>query len=242
MLAVVTGLVHPLRTGWLFDEPIQIIFHDGNWKIIIKQSQFHVFIEGDRPDDLDTFFNEVSSIVQGCLDALGFHLATTLRAETASMIIDGKELFLRNDQWTGLIASPRKFVPPQDLEPFVRAATGDSLIRLALADLRLALEAADDTVMLCFRAIESVRQWFLKGGADEGQARKQSWADMREALGVDEADIRSLGVLALSRRHGAAAPPNGVEREGALRLAREIVARLVAYRASRIEVDAEGQS
>ncbi len=232
MIAVVTGLVHPMHGGWRFEKPQRFSFRDGTWTLVLQQSQFHVFIEGTEPSDLGTFLNEVGSVVQGCLDSLGFHLATPLRADISSMVIDGNRLMHRSSQWPELLAEVSNFVDEGKLGPFIGAACEEPLIRLALADLRSALESPDETVMLCFRAIESVRQWFLQGDSDDGQARKESWVAMRTTLNVSQDDIRSLERLAMDRRHGGVAPPPAADRERAMRLARDVVARLIDHRSN----------
>jgi hypothetical protein len=230
MLAVVMGTVHPVSGGWLFEEPVRIPFHDGKWMLIFKHSQFHVFINGQEPDDLGTFMNEVESIAQGCLDALGFHLATPVRAEITSMVIDGNRLVHRTLRWPDLLPdSSTLHVTEDELRPFVEATIEESLARLALADLRRAIESPDDTAFLAYRAVESVRQWFLVGTADNKSAREQSWKDMRATLALEESSLRWLEKLALSRRHGAVAPPTASERKEAMLLARDVVARFITH-------------
>lgn len=230
MLAVVMGTVHPVSHRWLFEKPVQIRFPDGKWMLTFRSSQFHIFIEGQEPNDLATFTNEVGSIVQGCLDSLGFHLATPLRAEIMSMVADGNRLIHRTLDWPELLPDPStRHVAEDKLQPFIAAAMDEPLARLALADLRAAIESPDDTGYLAYRAVESVRQWFLVGEEDDGSAREQSWRDMRVALAVDESPLRGLSRLARQRRHGAVASPTESQRKEALLLARDVVARFVAH-------------
>jgi hypothetical protein len=234
MLAVVMGAVHPVSSGWHLEDPVHIPFSDGKWMLIVKHSQFHVFIEGQKPDDLPTFMNEVGSIVQGCLDSLGFHLVSPLRAEIRSMVIDGNMLIQRRPGWPEL--SPELLTDPSiphvtadRLQPFLAAAMCEPLVRFALADLRMAIESPDDTGYLAYRAVESVRQWFLVGEEDDDSARKQSWIDMRAALEIDESRLRWLDRLARQRRHGAATLITESQRKESLLLARGVVARFIAH-------------
>lgn len=231
MLAVATGIVHPLEGSWKFDGPIQAPFPDGRWEIFVNDSRFHVFIDGKEPADLGTFINEVASIVQGCLDSLGYHLATPLRAEVTSMVIDGNKLVYRTSRWAELLSEQsRNSVAEDELQPYVDAVISEPLARLALADLRTAIESPDDTLYLAYRAVESVRQWFLVGEVDDKPARKASWDRMRSELGIaDDGPTRRLEKLAMSRRHGGATPPTGDERTEAMLLARDIVARFVGH-------------
>jgi hypothetical protein len=117
-----------------------------------------------------------------------------------------------------------------DLQPLVAAAVQEPLARLALADLRAALQYPDDTLFYAYRAVESVRQWFLPAGErDDDNTRKQSWTAMRAALGLKRPPIDRLAHLAAGRRHGAVAPPTESERLEALRIARPVVKAFVDY-------------
>ena len=234
MLAVVMGAVHPVSGGWHLEDPVHIPFPDGKWMLIVKHSQFHVFIEGQKPNDLPTFMNEVGSIVQGCLDSLGFHLVSPLRAEIRSMVVDGNMLIQRRPGWPEL--SPELLTDPSiphitedKLQPFLAAAMCEPLVRFALADLRVAMESPDDTGYLAYRAVESVRQWFLAGDEEDKRARTQAWMDMRAALDLDESRLRSLEELARQRRHGGVALITETQRKEALLLARDVVARFIAH-------------
>ncbi len=234
MLAVVMGAVHPVSGGWHLEDPVHIPFPDGKWMLIVKHSQFHVFIEGQKPNDLPTFMNEVGSIVQGCLDSLGFHLVSPLRAEIRSMVVDGNMLIQRRPGWPEL--SPELLTDPSiphitgdKLQPFLAATMCEPLVRFALADLRVAMESPDDTGYLAYRAVESVRQWFLAGDEEDKRARTQAWMDMRAALDLDESRLRSLGELARQRRHGGVALITETQRKEALLLARDVVARFIAH-------------
>jgi hypothetical protein len=120
----------------------------------------------------------------------------------------------------GVSATPRADETTQRQEP---------LARLALADLRGAIESPDDTVLLTYRAVESVRQWFLDGNEDDPRAREKSWIAMRSTLGVDKERTQGLAELAKSRRHGGATPSTGEERKEALLIARDVVERFVIH-------------
>jgi hypothetical protein len=231
MLGYATGVVHPIQGNWNLDGPVDISFADGKWQLHVRESRFHLFVSGEEPADLGTFRNEITSIVQGCMDALGFHLAAPLRTELSSFVIDGNRLMMSTNRWAELTNDPLKSsVSGAELAPFIQAATAEPLARLALADLRTAIEAPDDTPFLAYRAVESVRQWFLADQSeDEGSARVKSWQVMRDTLEIDEVSVRRLAVLARGRRHGGSQSPTGAEREEALRLSRAIVAAFVDH-------------
>lgn len=87
--AVFFGVVHPQGGGWYFEDPIEIPFDDGHWTILLVASQFRVVVRSEVPNDLATFRNELLSIVQGCLDALGFCVGLRQRPARARRAIGG---------------------------------------------------------------------------------------------------------------------------------------------------------
>ncbi|WP_433162599.1 hypothetical protein [Kribbella sp. CA-247076] len=234
MLAAVTGGVHPTRLGWTLEDSVKFKFLGATCELFIRHGVFNMFIEGDRPEDFATFLNQIHSMIQGSLDSLGFFMAAPLRGEILSMIVDGVELHHRDLQWEQLLpeGSDRARVEGVRLQPFTNMAISESSVRLALADLRSALDSPGETVMLCFRAIESIRHWFLDGEPDDDSARKRSWQALRTQLDISRDEIRPLEDMATSRRHGAEPFATEQQRLDALLLARKIVERFVAYRVS----------
>ena len=70
------------------------------------------------------------------------------------------------------------------------AAAIDLHVRLALADLRAALQYHNDRCFYAYRAVESMRQCYLKEGkADRGTARERSWEHLRSTLHLDQGEL-----------------------------------------------------
>lgn len=229
LLAYATGSIHPTSGGWHLEEPIDLTFPDGRWQVTVRFSQFHVMLESPSVQDFATFSNEVVSIVQGFLDALGFHLATALRAELTSLVIGGSVLVIREPGWQALggpSAHPL-YVDGPTLQPFVKATGSNVFVRHALADLRAALEYPEDTAFYAYRALESIRQWFVGADADSGAARKRSWQELRDVLLVDQEALNKLRDRATPRRHGEATTLTEADRTEALVLARSVLNRFV---------------
>ncbi|MFI5730346.1 hypothetical protein ACIA49_09525 [Kribbella sp. NPDC051587] len=234
MLAVITGVIHPGRLGWTLQDPVDFEFYGAKCTLFVRRAVFNMFIEGDRPEDLPTFLNHVHSIIQGALDSLGFFMAAPLRGEILSMVVDGVELHHRDLQWELLLpeGSDKTRVEGVHLQPFMNLALGESAVRLALADLRSAIDSPGETVMLCFRAIESIRHWYLDGKADSDAARNRSWKALRAELDIDREEIKPLEYLATARRHGAEPFATEQQRLDAVLLARKVVQRFVTKRVS----------
>jgi len=239
MQAIATGIVHPMKLGWMIERPVNFVMNGViDCRVVIRQSHFNVIMRGERPEDLATLLNQVGEIVQACLDSLGFWLATPLRIELLSMIIDGNDVILKDGRWAELLPeeereNPEYCAAPERLGPLVDAAINEPLVRLALADLRTAIDSPGETVALAYRAIESIRQWFLPlAEADTGAARKRSWENLKAKLNIQEDEIRPLQKLATSRRHGENTLLPEEDRLQALRLARRVVEQFLAHRAS----------
>lgn len=188
---IATGTIHPEGRGWHFDDPQPMTFDDGAWTLSIQDSQFQVVAVGRPPDDLKAFRNEIVSIVQGCLDSLGFLLAAPLQAEIRTISVqrdDSEQIQLGwcRQEWPELLGETATWPPRVEgdaLQPLVGATVAEPLARLAVADLRAALQYPDDTLVYAYRAVESVRQWFLKQGqVDNRAARERTWEAMRETL------------------------------------------------------------
>lgn len=233
-----TGSIYPAVGSWHIDNPFHLQKGNDRWTLIVKDSRFHVILElaSFELDNFDDLRDQVFSLLQGCLDALGFHLATPLRISIDSIFIqDLNAIATISNTWHELKDSPeQQRVNAEVLEPFIYVSAAEPLVRLALADLRSALESPEDTVFLAYRAIESVRQWFLKlDEEDSDAARKQSWKTMREALSIDESSLRQVAELAAKRRHGYVSVATLQQRRDSLVLARSIVKSLIAYIAQR---------
>jgi hypothetical protein len=239
MEAIATGIVHPMKLGWMIERPVSFVMNGVlDCRVVIRQSHFNVIMRGERPDDLGTLLNQVGEIVQACLDSLGFWLATPLRIELLSMIIDGNDVILKDGRWAELLPeeereNPTYYAAPEKLGPLVDAAINEPLVRLALADLRTAIDSPGETVALAYRAIESIRQWFLPSTEpDTGAARRRSWEDLKAKLDIPADEIRALQKLATARRHGENTLLPEADRLKALRLARRVVEQFLAHRAS----------
>lgn len=82
-------------------------------------------------------------------------MATPLRAEIVSMVIDGNMLRYRMSKWPELLPDPSKnVVTPGELWPFIAATLEEPLARLALAEIRTATDSPDDILFVAYRALK----------------------------------------------------------------------------------------
>ena len=219
------GVVHPQGGGWYLEQPIEIAFEDGLWTLLVAGSQFRVLVAGAIPEDIKSFLNEVTSIVQGCLDGLGFLLGAALTAELTGGFVPPNIVIVRQHAWPELATTNSSVVSGKDLAPYVRGSITVPEIRLALADLALALSRPDDTQFYCYRAVESIRQWLMR---KDGVAESASWPHLRMRLGFTEIELKDLAYASRRRRHGAPDELSETGRLSLLKLARDVVGKAVA--------------
>jgi hypothetical protein len=85
--------------------------------------------------------------------------------------------------WRQLTRRASNRVEEEELAQFMRASLTEPLARAALRDLTTAIGAPFDTTFAAYRAVESVRQYFVDdANEDRGHARELSWEAMRDAL------------------------------------------------------------
>jgi hypothetical protein len=227
------GVVHPQGGGWSLQTPVDLNFDDGHWTVVIVNSTFRVVVHGTRPEDVETFKNDVLSIVQGILDSVGFHLGAALSAELTGGFVAPNVLIQRTLTWPEA-ANRSPDAPPwvdaKTLAPFVNASTIEPQLRRALADLNLALARPDDTAFYAYRAVECVRQYFAqRDGLTEKKDLVKSWQVLRDTLGFTEEELTELGKTATTPRHGGLTPISATERLAAILLARRVVSAFVDY-------------
>lgn len=228
------GTVHPSGDGLSYDEPIQVDYGDDGWiQIVIHHGHFQALVTmPDVQDDPQSFLNHLTSVVQGSLDALGFHLGLGVTVEIdGGFIAPNTSVLTMRHRWPEAVGrswgDPLR-VEAETLGPFIRAAVEAPLVRFALADVRLALRNAEDTAFYAYRACESIRQWF-QAVEPTTENRSVGWRRLRETLHIEEADLLVLAELAKARRHGDGATISESDRLKCIAIAREVVARFVSH-------------
>jgi len=76
-------------------------------------------------------------------------------------------------------------------------------LRYALRDAQLAIKYLDDTGTFCFRAIESIREFFVDQDTDNPADSKNSWIRMNRSLNLSREYTGDISKFALGPRHGS---------------------------------------
>jgi hypothetical protein len=224
-----SGRIHPERYGWGIVEPYEVIInhHDGassQLRITIVASQVNATVHTNSTEPVLDMKNRVTRWVRSLADALGHVTGASLDVEIISCIAPDGSSHVFNTAFDGLI---RHGVGSEEslrlFNVLIVQAARSQFVRMALSDLRSAIREPLDTCVNCYRAVESIRQEYLEGNPDKGADRKNSWKRLRDAVGVDEAELRWLEDRATPRRHGNPMDVTHAERERALRLAWRVV-------------------
>lgn len=232
--AIFHGFVHPIGGGWTFDDPFEIDFPEGdNWQVFIKGGRFTALLFGKIGPDLTSLVNEVTNVVQGLVDSLGFHLGLALSVELSGGFVSPDQvIFAAQTIWPEAVGrSPNDplRVDAAVLIPFTKVSIEEPLVRLALADLNLAIRHSDDTAFYSYRAVESIRQWYQLE-APPTEDPKEGWRRLRSALGIEESEMIQLAHLAARRRHGeSGASITEAKRLWSIAVARNILRAFVTH-------------
>lgn len=95
-------------------------------------------------------------------------------------------------------------------------------LRLALNDLRLSIQHPTDTAVFCFRAIESLMQYF-------GPKAESTWETFRDSLNISRDFLKPTEDKCWSPRHGKPIPISHSERVDIMMRSWKIVDRFVIY-------------
>jgi hypothetical protein len=101
-------------------------------------------------------------------------------------------------------------------------------LRRCLGDLSMAIKNADDTPFYCFRALESLKQYF--GFANGLEKDREQWEAMAKVIGVKQEVVEPIRELAFPARHGVPKPITDEERKQIFLVTWDIVERFIDYR------------
>ncbi|WP_433679959.1 hypothetical protein [Nocardia sp. CA-119907] len=231
-----TGLIHPRAGYWHLDRPvkmtegdrtIEVFFRDSAFNVRVTFSDNHQLGHGEEDDAvwINPIWYEVEAAVRAVLDSLGFVLAAPLELEMTTGRADTNAIVGGLSSMPAFARVQGNRVDPDTLGKYLAAVNGNANVRHALADMRMALRLTIDTAFYCFRAIECLRQEFVR--AEDRDKTAPSWERMHAALGTSKAAMEPLTQLATARRHGESQPLSHGERVTWLRWTRDVIGRYI---------------
>ena len=206
-----SGLVHPERADVNIVLPEQIITSlDGSFSgrvaLNIQRSQIGVVVRMDNPvEDIKTLKNGVRDFVKSAVDLLGYFMGCGYDVEIIQVVDDktlrqtvfGVDVPILSAYREKLNESgENKF-----LEFFQMAATAEGMfLRRAINDLSSAIKSPVDTGFYCYRAIETIKQYFAT--TIDSKSDNAIWSEMRSDLDIERSRIDFIKEFADATRHG----------------------------------------
>lgn len=179
----------------------------------------------DRIEDFLSVRNYVSNAVQQALDVAGFLNNCWFDLDLSTMIRDEEPPLVFT---TNIQSAPKDSqLSFQDLIGLWDGSPHGLQLGLALMNLRLAMKYPWDTALFCYRALESMRQFFSSAGGSEAQ----SWNEFNTALSISKrwSDDMRLN-HATPQRHGTSTAMTGEERIEMISRVTRVIERFVIYK------------
>jgi hypothetical protein len=232
---IFTGKVLPERVDFsLTPHQIEAITNTGQkFKISISIQKSQIFLEVNSEnviDDIFTLRNTIVDFVRQYTDIFGYLHGYAYDLEITSLIFPDNEHLIFGVSITE-IEKDAVNRPIQDLQKiFEMEQDPDNLaLRLALMDLNLSIKYPKDTGVFCYRAIESIMQFFNKGNPEDVDARKKAWTALSENLRISKPWTDFVKDFALNPRHGSPKLLTGEDRINIMMHSWQVVDRFLIF-------------
>lgn len=194
--------------------------------VSINASQVSIVIETtDKNADLSTLKNYVEYLVRTVVDAYGYLSGRGYDVEITFVVDpDGKQTVFGVGIPELEEAQPERPLSFDDLLGVVKKSQH---LHRALGDLREAIRSPFDTGFFCYRAVECIRQSFVK--EENVDNRKPSWKRLGNALRIDRSWIDKLTEFADPQRHGGTPYMSGKDRVSTMQHAWKVIDRFCVY-------------
>ena len=231
-----SGVVHPERLGLTLGTIDQVLASQdgtklGDMKFSIQNSQITAVMEWENDsEEIFTLRNILKAFVEPILNITGFLKGYAFDIEITTVFeSDLKEIRVFNNDIPALAErnKTRDLTEAKNIYPLCSGPEG-SYLRRCLGDLNMAMKHADDTPFYCYRALESLKQYF--GFVNGITGDREQWRSMATALGGKEEDVTPIKDLAFPARHGIPDPITDQIRKDIFLLTWDIVERFIDYR------------
>ena len=230
-----SGIIHPERLGLSIGTVEQELGTDGvlrgSMKFSISNGQLIAYVEWDNDrEDYFTLRNIVQAAVEPMTNIASFLKGYAFGVEVVQIFdeeLNKSQAF--SNEIPSLVERNKKRELTEVKAIYPLCCGPDGLyLRRCLNDLNLAIRHPDDTGFYCYRALESLKQFFgfLRAEKDD---RKQ-WQAMASVLGGKEEDIKPIKDLAFPARHGVPDPITDQQRKDIFLKTWDLVERFVDYR------------
>lgn len=233
---VITGKVLPERVDFhLSTRAIIIHVPDFNFevglKLSIAKSQILAQIGSEKEiQDYETLRNVVVDVIRLHTDIDGYIKGHGYDVEITSLVGEDNVPHIVYGIGIAELEKDLGKRPIKDIDDIVSkfGRPEYNFLRMALLDLQLSIKYPKDTGVFCYRAIESVMQYF-NDGPNTSESRKEAWRQLESKLNVSESWIDFVRNFALNPRHGLPQSITGNERVSIMKHTWEIIDRFIVY-------------
>lgn len=171
-------------------------------KFNVSANQLSALVEAEESEDIYTLRNVIKGTIELVTDIIGFVHGYAYDVEIVKVVSEDLELSQVFGMQIPALEERNKHREPEAVNyiyPLCLGADGKYLKR-ALGDLGMAIRHADDTAFYCFRAIESLKQYFgfISGKIED----KDQWLEMTKAIGDHRDMVEPIRKRAFPARHG----------------------------------------
>jgi len=192
----------------------------------IRGSQVSVVVQSENVNnDLASLRNYVRQCVRSAVDMLNYIWGQGFDVQLTSVVNLNGEHIVFNVEIPEL--STAQAERPLTVEQLWKLVCESQYLRRALGDLRESVQQSEDTGFFCFRAVESIRQYFWQ--EKDGENKKPSWERLRNELRIDKSWIDALKPFADKQRHGSTDFMSAQDRTSAMQHAWKVVDRFCVY-------------
>jgi hypothetical protein len=238
-----SGVIHPERAPLTVQElGFELAKLDGSFFATVRFSilcnQITCIVECDSEDeDVFSLRNLVKSNIETIISLLGFMKGYAYDIEITKVfdegcsscnLVFGIDLTAVEGIYSNINNDAEKLNEAINaIYPLCLTLEGTYLTR-CLNDLRMSMRYLDDSAFYCFRAIETIKQYF--GYITGAEKDVEQWLAMKNVIGGEKEDLDFVRKLAFPARHGAPTIITDEDRGKIFTITWSIVERFINYR------------
>jgi hypothetical protein len=234
-----SGVLHPERALLSLGSPtLEIMNPDGKRFAVLKfnivNNQISAFM--DCEDDQIDFFtlrNAVKLHIHTFVNAIGFVKGRAYDVEVTKVFTSDLEETLIFGIDIPVLEERNAHLKLNDsIDHILLLCHGHDgiYLRRCLDDLAMSMRYLDDTPFYCYRALESIKQYFGKKFNLPNDKDKEQWKKFADAIGGKKDDLDVIRKLAFPARHGVPEPISDQQRVEIFMKTWNVVERFIDYR------------
>lgn len=200
--------------------------------------EMHIFAHGsqllvevemeDKIENIHTFKNLVHRGASSLTDTLAFLMGRHVTVEILAVITPSGEKRVFGVVYPYIDEKIKYEDVQEEWLPKITSVyqtEASPYLQRCFTDYRLAMEHAEDTGFYCFRAVETLRQFFNKEDDDS-----DSWEKLRKSIDIERDIIEeNIQIYSEKRRHGDVYTITGDERQLVLETTWKIIKKFIEY-------------